>query len=98
MLGLSRFFDETVTYGEAEHNKPEPHPYLLAAERLGVDVTDSVVVEDSGSGIKSGLAAGAKVVAIATTASVEKLLATGAHHVVEDWPRLTEQITQLAET
>ncbi|MEV7418304.1 HAD-IA family hydrolase [Streptomyces sp. NPDC089919] len=41
--------------------KPSPAPYLLAAERLGVQPQDCLVVEDAASGVASGLAAGMTV-------------------------------------
>jgi beta-phosphoglucomutase-like phosphatase (HAD superfamily) len=95
ILNLGRFFDQSVTYGEAAHNKPQPHPYLLAAARLGVAVENTVVIEDSGSGIRSGLAAGATVIGLATTIDVDKLQSLGVHYAVRDWQELTTQINQL---
>ena len=50
---------EDVTRG-----KPRPDPYLLAAERLGVAPADCVVFEDADAGIRSGLAAGMRVVVV----------------------------------
>ena len=47
--------------------KPAPDPFLTAAERLGLDATRTVVVEDAIAGIRSGLAAGAVVVGVLTT-------------------------------
>ena len=44
--------------------KPHPEPYLLTAEKLGVDINQCVVVEDSIPGIKAGIASGAKTFAI----------------------------------
>lgn len=44
--------------------KPHPEPYLLTAEKLGVDINQCVVVEDSIPGIKAGTASGAKTFAI----------------------------------
>lgn len=41
--------------------KPSPVPYLLAAEKLGADPADCLVVEDAPSGVRSGLAAGMTV-------------------------------------
>ncbi|MEU5215427.1 HAD-IA family hydrolase [Streptomyces sp. NPDC020807] len=41
--------------------KPSPVPYLLAAERLGADPTECLVIEDAPSGVRSGLAAGMTV-------------------------------------
>lgn len=55
----------TVVAGEdTEKGKPDPAPYLLAAQRLGVDITDCVVFEDSLPGTASGNAAGATVIGI----------------------------------
>ena len=57
-------FAVTLAGDEVEHGKPAPDPYLLAAERLGVDVTRCVVLEDSPAGVASGEAAGCAVVAV----------------------------------
>lgn len=67
--------------------KPSPDPYLLAAERLGVDPTRCVVVEDAPAGVEAGLAAGASVIGVATTVGAEELSA--AHHVVDVLARLS---------
>lgn len=54
----------TVTSEDVRVGKPDPEPYLLAAERLGVDPHDCVVVEDAPAGVAAGLAAGAAVVVV----------------------------------
>ncbi len=51
-----------VTSEDVEAGKPAPGPYLLAARRLGVDVTDCVVLEDSATGIAAARAAHAGAV------------------------------------
>jgi sugar-phosphatase len=48
-----------VTADDVERGKPDPQPYLLAADRLGVDIADCVVVEDSVAGVSAARAAGA---------------------------------------
>lgn len=57
-------FDLVVAGDEVEHAKPHPQPYLTAAERLGVDVTGCVALEDSEPGVASAVAAGARVIAL----------------------------------
>jgi len=57
-------FDVVVTGDEVTHPKPDPEPYLVAAQRLGVDIAECVAVEDSHSGIASAVASGARVVAV----------------------------------
>ena len=47
-------------------HKPDPAPYLEAAKRLGLSAADMprcVVLEDSSSGLRSGVASGATVIA-----------------------------------
>jgi HAD superfamily hydrolase (TIGR01509 family) len=65
---LKRFpvgiFDTVVSYDDVERSKPDPEPYLLAAKTLGVDITNCVVLEDSLTGVQSGLSAGAQVIGI----------------------------------
>lgn len=57
-------FSQVVSSDEVAHGKPAPDVYLEAMRRLGVDPRESVVVEDSGSGILAGKTAGAIVVAV----------------------------------
>lgn len=47
-----------------DQGKPHPEPYLRAARELGVDITRCVIFEDSIPGLESGIASGARVVAI----------------------------------
>ena len=57
-------FDASVVGDDVERGKPHPDAYLLAAERLGVDITKCVAIEDSPTGVASALAAGAIVLAV----------------------------------
>jgi HAD superfamily hydrolase (TIGR01509 family) len=69
-LGRARF-DATVAGDEVGEGKPSPEPYLRVCELLGVEPARCVVVEDAMSGIESGEAAGATVVAVPWIAPVE---------------------------
>lgn len=73
-----------VTADDVARGKPAPDPYLLAAERRGVPPARCVVVEDAPAGVAAARAAGARVVAIASTHPRESL--TGADAIV---PALT---------
>lgn len=57
-------FDVVVTGDAVERGKPFPDAYLLAAERLEVDVRDCVAIEDSLIGLAAARAAGAHVLGI----------------------------------
>jgi sugar-phosphatase len=62
-----------ITADQVSRSKPDPEGYLVAAERLGVPPAACVVVEDAPAGIEAGLAAGMRVVGVATTHRRERL-------------------------
>ena len=66
-------FDAILTSEDFERSKPDPDCYLQAAQRLGVEVEDCVVFEDSFNGLKSGRAAGMYVVGLSTTNPAEAI-------------------------
>lgn len=57
-------FSVVIGNDDTTRPKPDPQPYLLAAQRLGVDPAQCVAVEDSPSGVRSASAAGMKVVVV----------------------------------
>lgn len=57
-------FHAWVTREDVEQPKPDPQPYQLALERLGVPATAALAIEDSPSGVASALAAGCHVLAV----------------------------------
>lgn len=54
--------DVVVTGSDVTRGKPDPEPFLLAAARLGIPISQCVVVEDSAAGIAAGRAARAAAV------------------------------------
>ena len=72
-------FTAVVTGDEVEHGKPHPEPYLAAARTLGVEVRDCVAIEDSPTGVRSAVAAGARTLAVPHVVPVP--LTTGAVQV-----------------
>ena len=62
--GLLPLFVATVSSEEVERGKPAPDVYLEAARRLDVAPESCAAIEDSGNGIRSGAAAGMRVIAI----------------------------------
>ena len=57
-------FSVIIGNDETTHPKPDPQPYLLAAQRLGVEPSRCVALEDSPSGVRSATAAGMKVIVV----------------------------------
>jgi HAD superfamily hydrolase (TIGR01509 family) len=64
-------FHHTLCGDEVPARKPDPAPYLMAMDALGVDPEECVVIEDSVAGITAGLAAGAAVLGVPTLQIVE---------------------------
>jgi sugar-phosphatase len=71
-----------ITASDITRGKPDPEPYLKAAALLGFPATDCVVFEDVPAGVRSGKAAGARVIAFRTTSPDAALLEAGADCVV----------------
>lgn len=77
-------FSVILSGNDVTEKKPSPAPYLLAAEKLGADPADCLVIEDAVSGVKSAKAAGMQCAAVTTSFSGEQLKAAGADYVTED--------------
>jgi len=65
--GLRRYFRVVVDGHQVRNPKPHPEVFLRAADRLGVLPADTIVFEDSHSGVLAARAAGARVVGLRTT-------------------------------
>ena len=66
-------FQAIVTGLDVERKKPAPDIYLKAAESLGLDPKNCLVVEDAVSGIQAGKAAGCKCLAVKSSVEEAKL-------------------------
>ena len=64
--GLLDHFKLVVALGDYRHEKPNPDPYLVAANRLGVSPADCIAVEDSPRGLKAAVAAGIPCIVMRT--------------------------------
>lgn len=62
--GMADVFATIVTSDDVEHAKPAPDIYLLACERLGVEPSDAIALEDSASGVAAAKAAGLTVIGV----------------------------------
>ncbi|MFJ2272078.1 HAD family hydrolase [Streptomyces sp. NPDC087849] len=66
------WFTVTLAAEDTERTKPDPAPYLAAADRLGLDPSVCVAVEDTPTGVASAHAAGCSVVAVPSTVPIAK--------------------------
>jgi len=63
-IGLIDAFDAIADGNDITRSKPDPEVFLLAAERLGLDPKECVVVEDAVAGIEAAKAGGMIAIAI----------------------------------
>ncbi|BAZ09297.1 HAD family hydrolase [Calothrix sp. NIES-4071] len=88
ILELGATFELIVLAEDEEKPKPDPTPYRVAAQRLGVSIENAIALEDSPSGIKSAVGAGIKTIGIASTHDPEKLCSLGAFMAIPDFTDL----------
>jgi HAD superfamily hydrolase (TIGR01509 family) len=62
-----------VNASEVKNKKPDPELFLLAAERMNLDPSGCVVIEDAPNGVQAAKAAGAKCIAVTNSASADRL-------------------------
>lgn len=62
--GLGTFFRETVGGDQVQRGKPDPEIFLTAAEKLGVQPTRCLAIEDSHNGVIAAHAAGMHVIMV----------------------------------
>jgi mannitol-1-/sugar-/sorbitol-6-phosphatase len=97
--------ENLLTANDITNGKPDPEPYLKGAKLLGFATEDCVVCEDVPAGVRSGKAAGARVIAFRTTFSDSELRDAGADWIADGCKSLSlleaaknDQILRLAFT
>jgi len=85
LLGEQRFsqLDCFLAGDDVDKKKPDPKIYNIAAQKLGVDPSECVVVEDSLIGLQAALGAGMRCV-ITYTPSTKSQAFPGADAIVHD--------------
>jgi HAD superfamily hydrolase (TIGR01509 family) len=83
--------DGTMIRAQQLAGKPAPDTFLLAAQRLGVEPTRAVVVEDALAGVQAGRNGNfGLVIGVARQGNAEELRRHGAHLVVSDLGELVD--------
>jgi beta-phosphoglucomutase-like phosphatase (HAD superfamily) len=94
LLGLADAFGPHVFSADlVPRGKPHPDIYLHAADRLGVAPERCVVIEDSPSGVRAGVAAGMIVIGFCGGAHIrpghaERLAEAGAVRIARRWAEM----------
>ncbi len=90
-LGLEGVVQVITSAEETAKSKPDPAPYLLTVERLGVPARACVAIEDTAHGISSAKVAGLAAVGVCHSMRREELEAAGADLVAASTADLTVQ-------
>ncbi len=91
---IDHFFRDAVFSGhEVKHGKPAPDLFLYAAQKMGWDPKDCVVIEDSVAGVLAGKEAGMNVCGFLGGSHIldghsEQLLEAGADHLLSEFAEI----------
>ncbi len=91
-LEVGGLFRTIVTAEDVKNGKPDPEPYMLTAEKLGVDCANCLVIEDSENGVRSTKSAGMKCIAITNSEHPDKLHL--ADQIISQYSEITESFIQ----
>ncbi len=83
--GIARYFKGIVAQHDVKNQKPAPDIYLLAAEKLGLPVSECIVFEDVPNGVKGAKAGNFYCIGLTTGSTEEELKAAGADTVISDY-------------
>lgn len=72
-LGIEDLFQVIVSGRDVKEGKPSPQGFLLAAEKLGIEPKDCVVIEDATAGVTAAKRAGMLCLAVTNTSPKTKL-------------------------
>jgi len=86
-LGLEGVFEAVIAEEDASKGKPDPQGFLLAAEKLGVEARECVVIEDAPGGVEAAKRAGMCCIGLTTSRPREAL--AGADLVVDSLEEAT---------
>ncbi|HOK95881.1 MAG TPA: HAD-IA family hydrolase [Anaerohalosphaeraceae bacterium] len=90
-IGLpEEWFDAVVVGEDVSRKKPDPMIFQTAIERLGLNPSECLVVEDAVSGVEAAKRAGARCLALTTSFPAEKLRAADwiAADLANVWPHI----------
>jgi HAD superfamily hydrolase (TIGR01509 family) len=91
--------DTVVTRGEVQRAKPEPDPFYVGAERLGMEIRDCVVIGDSVWDLLSAQRARALGVGVLTGGwGKDELERAGAYRVYDDPADMLRHLDELGIT
>ncbi|MEH2053393.1 HAD family hydrolase [Nostoc sp.] len=88
VLGIKEAFHTVVLADDCIAGKPDPAPYQVALNKLGIQAGEAIALEDSPSGIRSAVSADIRTIGIASTHDPQVLQSFGAFMAIPDFTDL----------
>ena len=89
------YFDDSICGDEVTKGKPNPEVFLKSCQKLGVNVDEAIVLEDSEAGIQASYDAGIKVICIPDMKYPEKQYEEKTFKILKDLNGVTEYLKNL---
>ena len=101
-VNLNKYFDERniFSFDMVKNPKPKPDIYLAAIDTTGIRSNDTIILEDSITGVRAGVAANIKVIGITSGKhwlgrSAQSLQDSGAYAVANSFEEVLKMIKEL---
>ena len=92
-IGLDRdAFDAIVAGEDVENKKPAPDAFVISAEKLGLDPSVCLVIEDAVAGVRAAKTAGCRCLALTTSFGEGDLLQAGADWIAPNLASVPEGV------
>ncbi|MDZ8186168.1 MAG: HAD-IA family hydrolase [Nostoc sp. ChiSLP02] len=88
VLGIKEAFHTIVLADDCIAGKPDPAPYKVALNNLGIQAEEAIALEDSPSGIRAAVGAQIRTIGIASTHNPQLLREIGAFMAIPDFTDL----------
>jgi beta-phosphoglucomutase len=85
-------FNAVITGSEVKNKKPDPEIYLTAAQKIGSNPSDCLVIEDAVSGLTAAKAAGMQSIGVTSSFDEQTLKNAGASFVISHTPDILKFI------
>ena len=92
---ITDYFDDSICGDEVTKGKPNPEVFLKSCQKLGVNVDEAIVLEDSEADIQASYDAGIKVICIPDMKYPEKQYAEKTFKILKDLNGVTEYLKSL---
>ena len=92
---ITKFFDDSICGDEVTKGKPNPEVFLKSCQKLGVNVDEAIVLEDSEAGIQASYDANIKVICIPDMKYPEKQYEEKTFKILKDLTEVTAYLKSL---